>query len=620
MRIGLLNAFPWLEFSAEREFIRRCILVLRRAGHEAEELRDSDEVAAFAPDVVVSTHQFAPKLTDHFTVGTGWNPLSGILGDERQYAWLRSWDMTLPINGEVRAFLERVHADRPATDAITEMEFFPSAPATDLPQAALETPELVYVGTLWDRKRHGGLFEKLAERCAFRAYGPQAAWSFLKKGYAGPIPFDGASVLATLNRHGVVLALHKATHRDGDTPSMRVFEACAAGCFVITDPMPTLVARFGDTIDYVDTRGREKATLAAIVAAVERVRADPATARRRAAAARAIFEETASLDVLMARFVAEIEAALELRRERAARLALPVTVILRIGVGADEAAAASLASLGAAQGARIELRPIGPGLDAALAEQIAARAGEGAIKAVVLGGAATAPEALRAVRAASGDDRWVTVLDAGDTVFADHFVDVAAVVERRDGAVDCVQTGSVLEWSDPRVAPAHPHLTSGDGRLWPERRRLGLCAAIDAVDLFDPEVPVAPGCFVFRAGLVEAGPRAEVPLAALSDVRMLLDVVLRARLRAFTGRASIVVATDGRTDRLGRTRPEAEAEVDRLVRSLDPDLRDGDRSASDLAAAWRDRLRRRAATPSRRPRGLSRLLRRWAASIAKRLG
>ena len=65
-------------------------------------------------------------------------------------------------------------------------------------------------------------------------------------------PFDGASIYNILAYHGLALCLHKDEHRAADTPSMRLFEAAAAGCLIISDGIPFARRVLGDAAFHLD--------------------------------------------------------------------------------------------------------------------------------------------------------------------------------------------------------------------------------------------------------------------------------------------------------------------------------------------------------------------------------
>ncbi|MEM1365563.1 MAG: glycosyltransferase, partial [Pseudomonadota bacterium] len=95
--------------------------------------------------------------------------------------------------------------------------------------------ELCYVGVHWDGHRHSGVLKELARRNLIRIYGPRDSWVHVGEAWAGFIPFDGTSLLSTLESHGAVLCLHKDEHVQCNTPSMRIFEALAVGAIPICD-------------------------------------------------------------------------------------------------------------------------------------------------------------------------------------------------------------------------------------------------------------------------------------------------------------------------------------------------------------------------------------------------
>jgi hypothetical protein len=565
MKIAFVNVFPQLAISAEKEFIRRSIAVLEGMGHEGVEVCDSAEIVAAAPDVVFSTHQFVGKTTDHFTVGPAWNPLDGFRTDPKQVEGLRSWDLALPINDVVRRFLEDLHHPLPPSAAVSEMEFFPSAPVLDLPSIDMAQASLAYVGTLWDGKRHRRLLRTLAEKTDFHVYGPASSWTFLPRAYRGSIPFERDAVSRTLNRHGIVLALHKPSHRDGNTPSMRVFEACAAHCLVITDRMPALVERFGDTIEYVDTRAGDDLAAAAILEIVRRARAEPEITRARIAAAYDIFARTASLDVLMAGVVGAVATAREARVAAQGAPDLAVTAVVRTRGHDRSALERTLASLDATGNRSLSVVVVGtdPGDVAALLD---ARGGAGLpVPRFVRVDAGTARSTALRMGLERVSDPFVAIMDAGDEVFHDHFREVGAVFAREPD-IGAVHSGCVLHHDGDHRPVPHPRLVGADGAVHREDRSLGSFADLDIASLFDRACAVSINAFVFRSSVLTSDVGADPRLDALCDLHLLLDALVGGTAMRFTGRMTTVRRLAGADlDPLGRGGAVAEAEYDRLA-------------------------------------------------------
>jgi hypothetical protein len=333
MRIALFNAFPNLSHSAEKELIQRFIHVFGTLGHEAIEVACSDEITAFEPDLVIVTHEFVPKLTDHYTIGALWSPTRFYKNDEDRLKSIRSWDLIVPINDATRQFGRDIHFPLRDSQVVSPINLYPSSPVIDIDPPDPSQLSLAYVGVHWDKGRHQELFLALKERVDLNVYGSAAAWDFIKECYRGPIPFDGKSLAAIINRHGAVLAIHKTAHRLEATPNMRVFEGAAAKCLVITDPLEPIVSIFGDSLVYVDVlRGPTEGAMQ-IANAIEHHRSHPADFFSRVERMHAAFVASASLDQNLRKLLADVEPKIRNYRKIAVHVSSDpcISVIMRIG-------------------------------------------------------------------------------------------------------------------------------------------------------------------------------------------------------------------------------------------------------------------------------------------------
>ncbi len=333
MKIAFLNAFPNLSHSAEREFIQRCVAVLPKLGHVAIEAVTSDDILAFDPTFVVITHEFAAKTTAHYTVGLLWGPTQFYKDDPDRVKAIRSWDLVVPINAATRNFARDIHFPVRHLTSVSDIDFYPSAPTAELELPDPLTLSLAYVGAHWDGARHEHLFRALAESVDLHVYGPPEAWAHMQDYYRGPLPFDGHAVIKTLNRHGVVLAIHKTAHVEEGTPSMRVFEACAAKCLVITDPLQPLVDIFGDSLKYLDARRSPRVVARAVADIMSTYMSDSARYVEAVNRLNAIFRSKVSLERLLSSLVEDVTERLRSSRiEDVIDAGGPdVTVIIRCG-------------------------------------------------------------------------------------------------------------------------------------------------------------------------------------------------------------------------------------------------------------------------------------------------
>ncbi len=69
--------------------------------------------------------------------------------------------------------------------------------------------------------------------------------------YKGEIPFDGGSLLKTLNSEGIALVISSEIHRIDGVVTSRLFEALAAGCVIISDRNAFVESFLKDSVLYI---------------------------------------------------------------------------------------------------------------------------------------------------------------------------------------------------------------------------------------------------------------------------------------------------------------------------------------------------------------------------------
>jgi phosphoglycerol transferase len=112
---------------------------------------------------------------------------------------------------------------------------------------------IFYAGIHWEGSRHGKLFKALSKLdVPLKVYGNPTAWKGYESHYHGQLEFDGNSIISAIRNAGIALCLHKASHREYNCPSMRIFEAAAAGALIITDNTDFTRQIFRDSVLYVD--------------------------------------------------------------------------------------------------------------------------------------------------------------------------------------------------------------------------------------------------------------------------------------------------------------------------------------------------------------------------------
>jgi phosphoglycerol transferase len=255
MHIAVVNSFPCQVETAEIEYIKRLVYAAAEAGHRAYEVISSDDIHLCEPDFVLTTHEFTPKLTPYFTLGGLWNPPAFYEGDPRRVKSILSYDGYLVGSPKVGRFIDDLEFSTGVRKPRSNFQFLPTALRSEFePRRAGRPYELVYLGVHWEGQLHDGLLSTLSQAAAINLYGSPQSWKDYPRSYRGPVPLDGASVNRTLARHGVALCFHQDEQRTADTPSMRLFDAAAAGCLIITDEIPFAKRVLGDSAFYLDLR------------------------------------------------------------------------------------------------------------------------------------------------------------------------------------------------------------------------------------------------------------------------------------------------------------------------------------------------------------------------------
>ncbi|MET4608592.1 hypothetical protein ABIB90_008098 [Bradyrhizobium sp. JR4.1] len=310
MKIAIQNSWPNLSFSAEREFIARVKLAGDRLGWSVVEVVTSDDIMAAAPEVVIVTHEFSPKLTQYPTLGVIWSPTAFFSPDPDRVRNILSYDGYLVANASLREYLADLLRAHGKDAPISRFDFLPSALATarevDEPRTR-GVRSLFYAGVHWDGHRHGDLFAALKGRIPMRIHGDPQRWQHAGKDFAGPLPFDGKSVVDTIRECGIALALHGSAHRAENIPSMRLFEATSAGAVVISDRLAFAVNEFSDALLYVDADQSAEVVSQQIVSHVSWINANPDIAQGMADRGREIFNKSLALEDILSRLPSFME-------------------------------------------------------------------------------------------------------------------------------------------------------------------------------------------------------------------------------------------------------------------------------------------------------------------------
>jgi hypothetical protein len=575
LKIALLDAFPLKSCTAEREFITRCIGVLEKLGHQAISVSTTRQIAQYDPDIVFSTHDFAPKLTEHFTIGALWSPTLFYKDDRERLRNIRSWDLVVPIDETTRQFAIDLHFPMRHRTAVSEHNLCPSAPIIPMELPSAPKLSLAYIGVHWDGRRHEAFFRRLAKEIDLHVYGPEEAWKFLPSAYRGPIPFDGKALFETLNRHGVVLALHKETHRREAVPSMRPFEACAAKCLVITDSMPPLKDIFGDSFSYVDMETGAERAVRQIEAAFDAANRDRTKAEARIEAAHRIFCERFSLDVLLPSILEEAKEKISRKQSVALRVdgAPTVSVIIRCGGRPLRTVSRAVDSIKRQLYPRISLvfarfAPIA-GFDQYVSDLRTSNRFDD-VEVHDVGGRGRRSESLwtglKAVKTP-----FFAVLDDDDEWFPDHLHHLMEILER-DKSVDLVHSGGIRHDEEGHSPELHPRLQRQDGTYVDEQRVLTFCDAQDVGQLMAWRNVILSHSFVARSELLVAEVLEDPQLDVSEDVYLYLIFIAHGARFAFNGRATAIWnwrARSGDNSMIAFDVARRPAQCERIIRRLE---------------------------------------------------
>lgn len=301
LRLAVLNSWPNLEYSAEREFIARLKLACLNLGWVCIEVVTSEDILNANPDCVIVTHEFSPKLTEIPTIGLIWSPPDFYRHDASRIKTILSYDGYLTGSDSVRDYLSDLLFSTGKDSPISDWNFLPTAPKIEFRPPNLSDPSLFYAGVHWDGDRHGELINGLCANLPVAFYGDPAKWAHFGGSYKGVIPFDGVTIFDRINEAGIALCLHREEHLRHDVPSMRIFESAAAGAVIITENSTFAKRHFDDSVLYVDQNLNAPQKVMQIRAHYEWICSHPTEALELAVKSHAIFNSYFSLEHLLGR-------------------------------------------------------------------------------------------------------------------------------------------------------------------------------------------------------------------------------------------------------------------------------------------------------------------------------
>jgi hypothetical protein len=280
-------------------------------------------------DFVISLHFETPKCYDIFSFVALWNPLQFFheWGYRRCTRHLMTHDDFLSCSSQwADDHVRRNLVSDPKRDG-PQFKLYHSLSGTLL-KPTLGERKVFYAGINWERLRnrqgrHHELFKLLDGSGDLRVYGPKLfngvdVWAGFSS-YAGPVPFDGVSIVRLIQEAGIALVLSSPAHRESELMSSRLFESLAGGAVVICDENPFGRRFFGDSLLYINTAAGPEDTYAQIRRHVEWIRAEPEKALELATRAQEIFRRDFTLDQCLTKIYEGLPA----RKEKLAALYRP---------------------------------------------------------------------------------------------------------------------------------------------------------------------------------------------------------------------------------------------------------------------------------------------------------
>ena len=541
MRVAIQNTFPNSPSTAEAEWIWRCVTACERLGFEPVEVVTSDDIMRLAPDCVLATHHFSPKLTPFPTLGLMWNPPVFIEENRAALASILSYDGYLCGSLPIARWLGDYLAGRGRLAEVHDTLMLPSTP--DCGPAGPLPPDLavMYAGVHWDGSRHEEVFRHLDGRLPMHLYGPSEAWCGRGAAYRGSLPFDGVSVIEAVRRAGIALCLHNAAHRAMECPTMRLFEAAAAGALIITDEFDFPRQWFRDSVLYVDAQLPAALVAEQILAHVAWANRNRDKAQMLARRANALFRRSLTLEGMLSGLPDFVQRV----RERCAmtpvadapQRRLPtVEYIIRVGSRPAAMVARALDCLVAQTYPSIavtivQFHPV-PGLDALLTAYEAKFA---ALKHVIVANNGNRATALWAgLNRAEAD--FIGVLDDDDTLFPNHVATIMRGFDR-DPTAGLVYSGLVRIQDEPGHYVLAPQFARPGGTVITETRELFCLEEEDFRDFTPMHNVVGLHSWIGRRALLDDEALRDPGLEYAEDVFLMARFANRAPIR-FTAMAT----------------------------------------------------------------------------------
>lgn len=209
-------------------------------------------------DFVLHLHFETAKTYDATSIAALWNPTQFYFdwGFERHWNNQMSHDIFAYTGApEIRKLVRASRGDAAAA-AMPLLNHTLAEPI--IPPKPHDAYRIMYCGINWEKltkkpERHIAVLRELDALDLLDVYGPESirgvkVWEGYK-GYKGPLPFDGRTIIGKISQAGACLVFSSDAHIRSGIMSNRLFEAMAAGAVVIGDEHPFIEQALGS--DYV---------------------------------------------------------------------------------------------------------------------------------------------------------------------------------------------------------------------------------------------------------------------------------------------------------------------------------------------------------------------------------
>jgi hypothetical protein len=245
-------------------------------------------------DFVLHLHFETAKTYDALSVAAMWNPTQFYFdwGFDRHWNNQMSHDIfAFTGSPEIQRLVRASRGDAVADD-MPLLNHTLAEPI--IPPRPHDGYRVMYCGINWERlsnkpQRHVDVLRELDGLDLLDVYGPESirgvrVWEGYK-GYKGPIPFDGRTVIGKIADAGACLVFSSEAHIRSGVMSNRLFEAMAAGAVVIADEHPFVERALGSDYVLVPSSLPTPERVALIAGALGRFRKSPEEAVALATAA-----------------------------------------------------------------------------------------------------------------------------------------------------------------------------------------------------------------------------------------------------------------------------------------------------------------------------------------------